>query len=137
VREHAEELQIDKNKVGFMGFSAGGAVAMGVSYYYTPESRPNFLVPVYPWTEVMPIKRPRKNAPPMLVVCASNDPLGLAPGAISLYNSWLNNGLSVGLHMYSKGGHGFGMRTKNLASDNWIEQFYQWATDEGFLIAGQ
>jgi hypothetical protein len=35
------------------------------------------------------------------------------------------------MHMYSKGGHGFGMKTQNLASDNWISQFYQWALTQG------
>ncbi|WP_109831252.1 alpha/beta hydrolase [Reichenbachiella versicolor] len=133
VRDHAEELKIDPSKVGFMGFSAGGAVAMGVTYFYNKSTRPDFVVPVYPWTEMMPIKKPKKDSPPMLIICASNDPLGLAPGSISLYQSWLSNGFSVGLHMYSKGGHGFGMRTKNLATDTWIERFYEWALDEGFI----
>ncbi|MBB6463747.1 alpha/beta hydrolase [Flammeovirga kamogawensis] len=134
VRQNAEKFNINTNKVGFMGFSAGGAVAMGTSYYYNNENRPDFIVNVYPWTEVMPIRFPRNDAPPMLVVCAQNDPLNLAMGANNLYNSWVNNGHKAALIMFSKGGHGFGMRKLGLASDNWINQFYDWAIDENFVI---
>ncbi|AZQ65508.1 alpha/beta hydrolase [Flammeovirga pectinis] len=134
VRENAAQLKVDPSKIGFMGFSAGGAVAMGTSYYYNKENRPDFVVNVYPWTEVMPLRFPREDVPPMLVVCAQNDPLNLAMGANNLYNSWVNNGHKAALIMFSKGGHGFGMRKSGLASDNWISQFYAWAIDESFII---
>jgi len=133
VRAHADEFKLDINKVGFMGFSAGGAVTMGVTQKAESGTMPNFIVPVYPWmTIVDPLDIP-ENAPPMLVVCASDDPLGLAPLSVDLYNKWLVQNKSVALHMYAKGGHGFGMRTQNLATDNWIERFYEWLIDEGFL----
>lgn len=134
VRNHANEFNIDPNKIGFMGFSAGGAVTMGVAYNYSNKNRPNFLVPVYPWTTEMPVQIPQKNSPPMLIICASDDPLGLASGSIELYNSWHQKGLNVALHMYSKGGHGFGMRKKGLPSDKWIERFYDWSIVEGFAV---
>ncbi|MEO0528114.1 MAG: alpha/beta hydrolase [Bacteroidota bacterium] len=131
VRSHAKELGVNPDKIGFMGFSAGGAVTMGVTYNYTKENKPNFIVPVYPWTTVMPIQEVPDDAPPMLVVCATDDPLGLASGSIELYNSWLKDGKSVGLHMYAKGGHGFGMKTQGLPSDSWIARFYDWSVAEG------
>lgn len=133
-REHAEELGIDPNKIGFMGFSAGGAVTMGVAYNYSKKNRPDFLVPVYAWTEAMPVQKPQKEAPPMFLICASDDPLGLASGSIALYNSWHKENLNVSLHMYSKGGHGFGMKKQNLPSDHWIERFYDWSVAEGFTL---
>ncbi|MCP4884350.1 MAG: alpha/beta hydrolase [Flavobacteriales bacterium] len=129
-RENAEELGIDKNKIGFMGFSAGGAVTMGVAYSYDEKNRPDFLVPVYAWTDAMPVQKPQKEAPPMLLICASDDPLGLATGSIKIYNSWHSENLNVSLHMYSKGGHGFGMRKQGLPSDTWIERFYDWTLAE-------
>jgi len=49
VRSNATQLKIDPDRVGFMGFSAGGAVAMGVTYAATHEQMPDFIVPVYPW----------------------------------------------------------------------------------------
>ncbi len=136
VRSNAKNMQLDPNKIGFMGFSAGGAVTMGVTFNYTLSNRPNFIVPVYPWMTVLGTYTVPQDAPPMLVICASDDPLGLAKPSTELYTAWLTDGKSVGMHMYSKGGHGFGMKTQNLASDNWISQFYQWALTEGFTKLG-
>jgi len=130
VRTHAAEMKLDPNKIGFMGFSAGGAVTMGVTFNYTEATKPNFIIPVYPWMTVLEDYSVPNDAPPMLVVCASDDPLGLAKPSVDLYLAWLTNGKNAGLHMYSKGGHGFGMKTQNLASDNWISQFHQWALTE-------
>lgn len=130
VRTNANSLKIDPNKIGFMGFSAGGAVTMGVTFNYNETNKPNFIVPVYPWMTVIGEYSVPSDAPPMLVICASDDPLGLAKPSADLYTDWLTNGKNVGMHMYAKGGHGFGMKTQNLASDNWISQFYQWALTE-------
>lgn len=131
VRKNADSFKVDPNKIGFMGFSAGGAVTMGVVYNYNETNRPDFIVPVYPWTSAYPVQETPADAPPMLVVCASDDPLGLAPGSIELYSSWLKSEKRVGLHMYSKGGHGFGMKKQDLPSDNWIARFYDWSVAEG------
>ncbi len=133
VRSNASNLKLDPNKIGFMGFSAGGAVTMGVTYNYGEANRPNFIVPVYPWTTVLPVQPAPKNAPPMLEICASDDPLGLASGSVELYSSWLKIQKPVGLHMYAKGGHGFGMKKQGLPSDDWIQLFYDWAVAENIV----
>ena len=133
VRSNASNLKLDPNKIGFMGFSAGGAVTMGVTYNYGEANRPDFIVPVYPWTTVLPVQPAPKNAPPMLVICASDDPLGLASGSVELYSSWLKIQKPVGLHMYAKGGHGFGMKKQDLPSDGWIQLFYDWAVAENIV----
>ncbi|MEM8928017.1 MAG: alpha/beta hydrolase [Bacteroidota bacterium] len=133
IREGAEKYGIDPNKIGFLGFSAGGAVTMGVGYNYSKENRPNFLVPVYPWTDAQPVRAPKEDAPPMLIVCASNDPLSLAKGSVELYTSMLEAKKNVSLMMYSKGGHGFGMHPQGLPSDKWIERFYDWASSENLI----
>lgn len=133
VRVNAKKYGIEPDKIGFMGFSAGGAVTMGVAYNCEANNRPDFLVPVYPWTEAMPVQTPRTDAPPMLIICATDDGLGLATGSIDLYKSWYDQQLSVALHMYSKGDHGFGMKTQGLPSDRWIERFYDWAVAEGLI----
>ncbi|MFK8049713.1 MAG: alpha/beta hydrolase [Halioglobus sp.] len=134
VRTHSAKLGVDPNKIGFMGFSAGGAVTMGVTYSYTKATRPDFIVPVYAWTTVVSIDDAPEDAPPILVICASDDPLGLAAGSVSIYSEWLAKGKRAGLHMYSKGGHGFGMRKLNLPSDSWIERFYDWSVAEGMTV---
>ncbi|WP_188371073.1 alpha/beta hydrolase [Muriicola marianensis] len=133
VREHAKEWGLKEDRIGFMGFSAGGAVTMGVAYNATPESGPDFLVPVYAWTDAMPVQPVSADQPPMLVICASDDPLGLASGSLDLYKSWYDARLRVALHMYSKGGHGFGMRSQGLPSDSWIERFYDWGIAEELI----
>lgn len=134
VRENAEKYGIQSDKIGFMGFSAGGAVTMGVAYNSKGNSKPDYLVPVYPWTTAMPVKTPADDASPMLIICATDDGLGLAAGSIELYNAWYQKKLNVALHMYSKGDHGFGMVTQGLPSDGWIERFYEWAVIEKFII---
>jgi acetyl esterase/lipase len=131
VRENAKTYNINPAKIGFMGFSAGGAVTMGVGYSYEEKNRPNFLVPVYAWTDVIAVKEPKTDVPPTLLICATDDPLGLAKGSIELYESLRKSGKSVALHMYAKGGHGFGMKKQGLPSDNWIQRFYDWSVSEG------
>ncbi len=133
VRENAETYGVDPNKIGFMGFSAGGAVTMGVGYEYSQENKPNFLVPVYYWSEILGVQEPKSDAPPMLLICASDDPLGLAKGSIDLYTSWLDAKKPVALHMYAQGGHGFGMQKQGLPSDSWIERFYEWSKAQNLV----
>lgn len=127
VRKHAGQYGIDPGKIGFMGFSAGGAVTMGVAYNYTKENRPDFLVPVYAWTTAQPVRTAPNDGPPMLLICATDDGLGLAAGTIDIYGAWYSQNLPVELHMYAEGGHGFGMKKQGLPSDHWIERFYDWA----------
>lgn len=133
VRENADNYKLEATKIGFMGFSAGGAVTMGVAYNYNETNRPDFLVPVYPWTLVMPVQETPKDAPPMLVICSSDDPLGLAAGSIELYSSWLKANKPVALQMYSKGGHGFGMKKQGLPSDDWIKRFHEWSIAQNII----
>ena len=116
VRSNAYKFNIDPQKIGFMGFSAGGAVTMGVAYNYDDSNKPNFIVPVYPWTTALPVQSAPEDAPPLLVICATDDPLGLAAGSIALYSSWLKTNKNAALHMYSKGGHGFGMKKQKIGN---------------------
>jgi acetyl esterase/lipase len=133
VRNNAEQYGISKDKIGFMGFSAGGAVTMGVTFNYNQNNRPDFIVPVYPWMTVIPAYSVPKDAPPMMVVCATDDPLGLAKPSALLYMDWLAANHSVGMHMFAKGGHGFGMKKQGLASDNWIAYVHEWMITQGLV----
>lgn len=134
VRENADKYGLQTDKIGFMGFSAGGAVTMGLAYNCIASNQPDFLVPIYPWTTVMPVQPPADNASPMFIICATDDPLDLAKGSIDLYTAWHQKELNVALQMYARGGHGFGMVAKGLPSDKWIERFYEWAVNEKFVV---
>jgi len=133
VRKHAAEYGVNLDRIGIIGFSAGGTVAASVGYNYTSESRPNFVGPIYlqyEWTIKQGVPA---DAPPMFILAATDDPLGLAPHSVSLYKDWTAAGKSAELHLYSKGGHGFGMRKQQLLTDRWVERFADWMDEQGFL----
>jgi acetyl esterase/lipase len=132
VRQHASQWGISPDRVGMIGFSAGGMVTAEVSLHYTPESRPAFVAPIYPGPFSKDAPLPT-NAPPMFIAAATDDSLGLAPQSIALYQKWFDAHKSVELHMYAKGGHGFGMRPHNLPTDHWIDRFADWLQLQGFL----
>jgi acetyl esterase/lipase len=132
VRQHAAEYGILPDQIGIVGFSAGGTVAASAGYDYTPENRPNFIAPIYAFMPDTLQKEIPADAPPMFIAAASDDQLGLAPHSVDLYKNWLASKHPVELHMYAKGGHGFGMRKQDLPSDSWIERFGEWLDLQGF-----
>ena len=133
VRTEADTYGINPAKVGLMGFSAGGAVAMGVTYAATAETRPDYLIPIYAWMNIVEEQEPPNNPPPIFIVCASDDPLLLAPASVKIYQQWLNAGSPSELHMYAQGGHGFGMKSQGLPSDQWIDRLGEWLTARGLI----
>jgi len=132
VRTHAAKYDIDPNSIGFMGFSAGGAVTAWVALMSDEKSRPDFVAPIYAGLGELKTAEVPEDAPPMFLVAASNDPLGLATDSIALYSKWLEAKKPVELHMYATGGHGFGMKTQNLPSDTWIQRFHDWFETQKF-----
>jgi acetyl esterase/lipase len=133
VRQHASEWGVSADRVGIIGFSAGGGVTVGVAFEYTPESRPAFAAPIYAGASAFRDAAVPADAPPMFIAAATDDQLGLAPESVALYQKWTEAHKSAELHMYAKGGHGFGMRPHNLPTDHWIERFTDWLALEGFL----
>jgi acetyl esterase/lipase len=134
VRKQAKEYGVNPDRIGIIGFSAGGTVAASVAFNYTAESRPNFAAPIYlayNWT--LKEKGVPTDAPPMFILGATDDPLGLAPQSVALYQDWTAARKTAELHLYSKGGHGFGMRKQNLPSDHWIQLFADWLDVQGLL----
>ena len=132
VRQHASEWGVSPDRVGIIGFSAGGRVTAGVAFHYSPEGRPAFVAPIYAGGESKDVPVPA-DAPPMFVAAATDDSLGLAPQSIALYEKWADAKKSVELHMYAKGGHGFGMHKQNLPTDHWIDRFADWLEFQGWL----
>ncbi len=137
VRQHASEWGVSPDRVGIMGFSAGGRVAAGVAFHYLPESRPAFVAPIYGWGPGGKLTKDRApvpgDAPPMFIAAATDDSFGLAPEGVALYENWTGAQKSAELHMYAKGGHGFGVRKQNLPTDHWIDRFTDWLESQGWL----
>jgi acetyl esterase/lipase len=134
VRSRAKEYQINPDRIGIIGFSAGGTVAASVAFNYSPETRPNFVAPIYlaySWT--IKDRGVPPDAPPIFILAATDDPLQLAPQSVSLYQDWTAAKKSAELHLFSKGGHGFGMRKQNLPTDRWIERLADWMELQGLM----
>lgn len=133
VRQHASEWGIAPDRIGIMGFSAGGAVTMGVVIDHDAGSRPNFAAPIYGAGLAEGAAVPAE-ATPLFILCASDDPIAAA-GSVATYSKWKAAAYSVELHMYAKGGHGFGMNKQGLPADHWIERFGDWLEEQGLLGA--
>jgi acetyl esterase/lipase len=92
VRERAAEWNVDPNRIGLMGFSAGAILTTGVLIDYDAASRPNFAAPIYGMT-VDPTKVPA-DAPPIFIACAEDDPLLPSTNSANLFAAWKNGGMS-------------------------------------------
>jgi acetyl esterase/lipase len=130
VRAHAHEWNIDPDKVGFIGFSAGAMTAMQVTLADEPASRPNFVGYIYgPMT---PVNVPA-SAPPLFAALASDDGLFGSEG-FGVISAWHTAGKSVELHFYEKGGHGFGMGKAGTTTPEWKESMLDWLGTHGFAV---
>ena len=123
VRSHAAEWKIDANRVGFMGFSAGGMTTSGVATRYDAASRPAFAGIIYGGMKadaVIPA-----DAPPAFILVAADDPL-LANASYPIFKAWQDTHHKAELHVLQGGGHCFGMKPTNASVDHWIDSFYWW-----------
>jgi len=130
VRARATELGVLADRIGILGFSAGAMVALSAALNHDEHDRPDFAAPIYGGGTNQPIPA---DAPPLFVLCADDDEMAAAASA-NLYLAWRAAGHSAELHIYSMGGHGFGMQTHGLPSDTWIERFGDWMGAQGFPI---
>lgn len=134
VRQHAQALGLRADRVGFMGFSAGGMLAMRVGTQYPDTaSRPDFLAPIY--GAMARGSAVPADAPPMFLAAAADDRL-LAHMAVPMHAAWAAAGRPVELHLYESGGHGFGARGTGTSSDIWLHNFLHWLRTRGQLGPG-
>jgi acetyl esterase/lipase len=141
VRDGAGEWGIDASRIGFMGFSAGAAVTIGVALAAEAGDRPEFVAPIYGAapahflrpTGAFDARVVGADAPPAFLAIAGDDIVHLVDGTLDLFNAWRAAGVPVELHVYEQGGHGFGARRQGLPIDGWLERLGEWLEQRGHL----
>ena len=144
VRSRAKEWGIRPDRIGIMGFSAGGELAAfaamksdaGKADAADPieraGSRPDFQALIYPGTSGL--FTVEKGMPPLFIACGYGDRPDIAEGMASLYLKYKAAGVKAELHIYSNAGHGFGYRPDTTsAAGAWPFRFREWLTDSGLL----
>jgi len=156
VRSRAKDWGIDPAKIGIVGFSAGGHLAVSTATSFetraydaidavdTVSCRPDFAIGVYsgyfvekstgrlaPWIHIY------RKTPPVLLIHAADDPVSEAENSIVMYQSLLRVGISAELHVYAKGGHGFGVRKSDQPCSQWTGRCLEWLKNLGILTTGR
>jgi acetyl esterase/lipase len=157
VRSRAGEWGIDPERIGIVGFSAGGHLAvMAAISFETPSyepiddvdrasCRPNFAVVAYPGyiltrpgsgTLADYIRIPKGTGPMFLVHASDDDERGAQPEqSLVLYRALHSAGVPVELHIYDEGGHGFGVRKTGQPVARWPDRCADWLRHRGILPA--
>lgn len=160
IRKNSKKWKIDKNKIGVMGFSAGGHLASTVGTHFKKKSeRPAFMILGYPVVTMDSTfthrgsrdnllgKKPSdelvklysnelqvtKKTPPTFLFHAKDDGAVPIKNSENLVNALKQHNVSAELVEYEKGGHGFGMRPTGIDSDNWPEALKNWLKELHFI----
>lgn len=154
VRHNAAEYGIDPNRIGVMGFSAGGNLAVLSSTAFRTRSyvpideidqaslRPDFAIPVYPGHMTMEHKNKTPKAvaaqelnsdivisadiPPTLLIHAKDDDVDPVHYSLVYERELKKAGVAVDMILYETGGHAFGVRKQGKDTDRWTEDALEW-----------
>ncbi|MCD9575087.1 alpha/beta hydrolase [Flavobacterium soyae] len=166
VRQNAAKWNIDPNKIGILGFSAGGHLAAALSTHYDDKiyesvykvsARPDFSLLIYPVISMQNDithkgsqinllgnnasqdlidsfsneKKVTAKTPPAFLIHATDDTVVLPENSIDYYLALKKNGVTAELHLYEKGGHGFGLGV-NDTSKYWTRDCEEWLRANGY-----
>lgn len=129
VKQHADEWNIDTTKIGYLGFSAGGGVAIGASVRADSKHQAAFIATIF-GPSLTDVEVPA-NAPKLFIATRSNH-RNVAAGLLSLYLDWKKAGANAELHIYDDGYGPFGPNDTGNTSGTWRESFYRWLTFNKF-----
>ena len=152
MRQHAGEWGIDGKRVGILGFSAGGHLAVMAGTHWDETTypkqdaadelgcRPDFLIPIYPAYlgdeknagPLSPLVRVTKETPPTFCAVTHDDALRGANAAL-LYVELKKAGVPAELHIFTKGGHGYGLRASENPVSHWPQHCEGWLRAMGLL----
>ena len=148
LRSKAKELNIDENKIGIAGFSAGGSLSLSIAlemnekelpayaWFNKISTKPDFAGLFYPGLspELMNLAKNKDSIPPVFIINGGQDKTTPAANCIELYKILTSKNISTELHIYAKGGHGFdsGLE-RGYGISLWRESFIAWLKDQGFI----
>jgi len=146
VRANAAQWGVDPHRIGVMGFSAGGQLAiLSTTRFNDPvkgsdepldhvNCRPDFQVLMY--SGAPGNLTPDKNTPPAFLCCTATDPSpNMVSGMAGYYIKLKAAGVPAELHIYSGGGHGWGTRPTGKPVSEWPDRLMDWMSDRGLLSA--
>jgi acetyl esterase/lipase len=160
IRKNAKEWNLDKNRIGVIGFSAGGHLAATLgTHYEKDDNKPSFMALIYPVIsfrkEFFPGgtcknllgENPTEDlinyysnelhvtnkTPPSFIVHALNDDVVEPVHSKAFADSLKTKKVKCKLVLYNQGGHGFGMRPQNIDADYWPNELNAWLKNEKFL----
>jgi acetyl esterase/lipase len=146
VRSHATEWHIDPDRIGVLGFSAGGHLAVALSTHFDQRlykhvdaaddlsCRPDFAVLIYPAYLVLdsdvhtlaPDMKPNERTPPAFILQAEDDGIHVE-NAIQYFLALKEVKVPAELHVYAQGGHGYGLRRRSdLPVTDWPMLVDRW-----------
>ncbi|WP_367773353.1 alpha/beta hydrolase [Flavobacterium sp. WC2421] len=145
IRSKADDFKIDSNRIGVMGFSAGGEVVALVAYTSNngienssdlidkQDAQPNFQILIYPGPLFIP-KEIKPDAP-IAFLLAANDDLCCSSPIVDLLNKYRQANVSVEMHLYSKGSHAFNMgkRATTNALKTWPQRLTDWFEENNYF----
>jgi acetyl esterase/lipase len=152
VRFHARQWQIDPHKIGVIGFSAGGHMVAATSTHFDKRSyravdatdrvscRPDFAIACYPghlynddYLKLNPNVPVTTNTPPTFILQAENDHVDGVEQALTYFIALKNAGVPAEMHLYAEGGHGFGLRARQLPIGAWPQLVEAWLQTIGMM----
>lgn len=133
IRTNALHYRVAADRIGVIGFSAGAVTAIGLALSPDASVRPNFAIAAYGG---MPANQaPVAGGPPVFIVAAQDDREVPSAESVNIFQSWTKADLPAELHLYEEGGHGFGMRSRNLPVDTWPLALEAWLANRGYIAA--
>jgi acetyl esterase/lipase len=128
LRQSAADYGYRPDRIGFIGFSAGGAVMIR-AVRGNPDGRPNFAAGVY--AADLKGDAPPAGAPPLFLAVAADDQSVGYQGSLDIFSAWRKANIPVELHIFQTGAHGF--RKKGGGADNFMDRVEEWMKVNGYL----